>query len=62
MKKVFAFVVVAAAISFASCGGETKTEGTDSVKVDSMPVDTTAKTVDTTAVVDTTAKADTTKK
>lgn len=61
MKKVFAFVVVAAAISFASCGGETKTEGTDSVKVDSMPVDTTAKMVDTTAA-DTTAAADTTKK
>lgn len=62
MKKVFAFVVVAAAISFASCDSK-PTEGTvDSAAVDSMPVDTTTKSVDTTAVVDTTAKADTTKK
>ena len=56
--KLFALAVVAT-VAFASCGGGTSTEKTDStaVKVDSMPA------MDTTAVapVDTMAK-DTTKK
>jgi ABC-type Zn uptake system ZnuABC Zn-binding protein ZnuA len=65
MKKVLFVFAVAGLVTLASCGGnkeEAKTEATDSTKVETTVVDTTAVVADTTKKVETAAPAKEVKK